>query len=108
MKKILFVALLFAPPLSAQQTPNFDFTIKTMMRGPEVYGRPPQSVRWSADSRWIYFNWLEPGHSFRDNPVLFRVRANPGAKPERVSIPAQDSTGASFFLGARSHDGRYF
>ncbi len=107
MKKILFVALLFAPPLSAQQTPNFDFTIKTMMRGPEVYGRPPQSVRWSADSRWIYFNWLEPGHSFRDNPVLFRVRANPGAKPERVPVPAQDSLGASYRLGPLSHDRRY-
>ena len=32
--------------LGAQQ-PKFDFTIKNIMRGPEVYGREPRSVRWS-------------------------------------------------------------
>jgi dipeptidyl aminopeptidase/acylaminoacyl peptidase len=107
MRKTLFAFLIWAAPLSAQQPSTFDFSIPSIMRGPEVYGRPPERVRWSADSKWIYFNWLEPGHSFRDQPVLFRVRAVPGAKPERVSIPEQDSTGGTFNLGRLSHDKRY-
>lgn len=108
MKKALLALALFAAPVAAQQTSAFDFSIKNIMRGPELYGRPPENVRWSADSKWIYFTWLEPGHSFRDQPTLFRVRALPGSKPERVSIPQQDSTGATFFLAGQSHDRRYF
>ncbi len=106
MRKALLAVALVAAPLSAQQPSPFDFSIRNIMRGPELYGRAPDRVRWSADSKWIYFMWLEPGHSFRDQPTLFRVRAVPGSKPERVSIPAQDSTGASFFLGDISHDRR--
>jgi dipeptidyl aminopeptidase/acylaminoacyl peptidase len=108
MKRILFGFALIAAPLSAQQPSAFDFSIKNIMRGPELYGRAPSNTRWSADSKWIYFTWLEPGHSYRDQPTLFRVRAIPGAKPERVSIPAQDSTGATFLLEALSHDKRSF
>jgi len=40
---------------------GFDFTIKNIMRGPELYGRAPTNVRWSADGRWIYFQWNAPG-----------------------------------------------
>ncbi|HTE48045.1 MAG TPA: hypothetical protein VK636_22570 [Gemmatimonadaceae bacterium] len=38
-------------PLLAQQSGAFDFSIKSMMRGPEVFGREPQNVRWSADGK---------------------------------------------------------
>src|SRR5438477_9187561 len=107
MRKLFSGLLLLAAiPAGAQQSTPFDFSIKNIMRGPELYGRPPENVRWSADSKWIYFTWLEPGHSFRDQPTLFRVRAVPGSKPERVSIPQQDSTGATFLLGERSHNKR--
>ena len=77
------------------------------MRGPELYGRQPQNVRWSADSRWIYFTWLEPGTNWRETPKQFRVRAVAGAKPERVSLQQIDSTGSRFTAGQRSHNGRY-
>ena len=80
MKRILFALSFVAAPLAAQQ-PSFDFSIKSMMRGPELYGRAPNNVRWSADSKWIYFTWLEPGRPFYEQPTLFRVRAVPGAKP---------------------------
>src|SRR5947209_5470613 len=108
MKKVLAASLFFASSALAQRPSTFDFSIKNIMRGPELYGRPPENVRWSADSKWIYFTWLEPGHSFRDQPTLFRVRATAGSKPERVSIPAQDSTGATFLLESLSHDRRRF
>ncbi|HST08363.1 MAG TPA: prolyl oligopeptidase family serine peptidase [Gemmatimonadaceae bacterium] len=77
------------------------------MRGPELYGRQPDNVRWSADSKWIYFTWLEPGSDWRERPQQFRVRAVPGAKPERVSIRQADTTGARYAGSERSHNGRY-
>ena len=94
-------------PLVAQAPKPFDFSIANIMRGPELYGRQPQNVRWRADSRWIYFTWLEPGTDWREPVKQFRVRAVPGAKPERVSIQQIDSTGSRFAASQRSHDGRY-
>ncbi len=108
MHKAIALALLgIALPVGAQQTKPFDFSIKNIMRGPELYGRQPDNVRWSADSRWIYFRWLEPGTDWRETPKQFRVRAVPGSKPERVSIQQVDSTGSRFATGDRSHNGRY-
>src|SRR5688572_6938913 len=77
--------LAIAPAAAAQQ---FDFSIANMMRGPEVYGREPQNVRWTADGQWIYFMWLEPGSDWRLPNKQFRVRAQPGAKPEPVAPSA--------------------
>ena len=83
MRKLFSLLLLFAAqPIAAQQSGPFDFSIKNIMRGPELYGRQPDNIHWSADSKWIYFTWLEPGTDWRDTPKQFRVRAVPGAKPE--------------------------
>ena len=101
-------AIVLCPAPVPGQTPKpFDFSIANIMRGPELYGRQPQNVRWSADSRWIYFTWLEPGTDWREPVKQFRVRAVPGAKPERVSIQQVDSVGARFAASQRSHNGRY-
>ncbi len=99
------LALLIALPaaLGAQQ---FEFSIKNMMRGPEVYGREPQNVRWSADGKWIYFNWLEPGSDWRLSSKPFRVRAEPGAKPERVPDAQMDSVAPTLDNGRMSPDRR--
>ena len=102
----VFALLLSPPAVNAQQSPAFDFSIKNIMRGPELYGRPPENVRWSADNRWIYFTWVEAGKDWREQPAQYRVRAVPGAKPERVSIQQVDSTGPRFAQGQRSHNGR--
>src|SRR5437762_11254532 len=108
MRKLLPGLLLLAAfPVGAQQSTPFDFSIKNIMRGPELYGRQPSNVHWSADSKWIYFTWLEPGTDWRETPKQFRVRAIPGAKPQRVSIQQVDSTGSRFARGDRSHSGRY-
>jgi len=99
--------VLCAAPVAAQTAKPFDFSIKNIMRGPELYGRQPTDVRWSADSKWIYFTWLESGTDWRETPKQFRVRAVPGSKPERVSIQQIDSTGSRFARGQRSHNGRF-
>jgi dipeptidyl aminopeptidase/acylaminoacyl peptidase len=99
--------LLAAIPVGAQQSKPFDFSIKNIMRGPELYGRQPGNIHWSADNKWIYFTWLEPGTDWRETPKQFRVRAIPGAKPERVSMQQVDSTAPRFTASQRSHNGRY-
>lgn len=107
MRRLLALLFLLLPSGLAAQSAPFDFSIKNIMRGPELYGRQPQNVRWSADSKWIYFNWLEPGTDWREPLKQFRVRAVPGAKPERVSIRETDTTAARFTRGEVSHSGRY-
>src|SRR2546423_11178195 len=108
MRNLLLLAVFAAAaPLTAQQSKPFDFSIKHIMRGPELYGRQPDNVHWSADSKWIYFTWLEPGTDWRERPRQVRVRATPGAKPERVSIQQADSTGFRFAQSELSHNGRY-
>ena len=106
MRKLLVLTLV-ALPLSAQQPSTFDFSIRNIMRGPELYGRHPQDVRWSADSRWIYFTWVEPGANWRETPKRFRVRAQAGAKPERLSAAQYDSVGSLTAIGDLSSDRRY-
>jgi dipeptidyl aminopeptidase/acylaminoacyl peptidase len=98
---------LHAVPLNGQQSSAFDFSIRNIMRGPELYGRPPENVRWSADNKWIYFTWVEPGKDWREPRAQYRVRAVAGAKPERVSIQQVDTAGPQFARGERSHGGRF-
>ena len=106
MRRFL-LAILVAAPLGAQQPSSFDFSIRNIMRGPELYGRPPADIRWSADSRWIYFNWVEPGSDWRETPKRYRVRAVPGSKPERVSPAQFDSVGALATTGDFSSNRRF-
>ena len=100
------LAIAFAAPARAQ-APAFDFTIQNIMRGPEVYGREPSQVRWTADSRWIYFSWLPPGSDWRERMQPYRVRATPGATPERVTEAHMDSVGPLLATGVLSADRRY-
>ena len=100
------------PALSAQVTAaeieasSFDFTIANMMRGPEVYGRQPEGIRWSPDSRYIYFRWNPPGTDWREQPANYRVRAVRGAQPESLTTAQMDSVGPLLAQGERSPDGR--
>src|SRR3954471_14106300 len=36
-------------------------TVDSIMRGPDLVGYPPEALRWSADSRTLYFDWRKPG-----------------------------------------------
>ena len=88
----------------AAQAPSFDFSIGNIMRGPELYGREPQRVRWSADSRTIYFYWNEPGTKWSEPLQPYRIRAIVGAKPERLTEAQIDSAGPIFSDGSFSRD----
>jgi dipeptidyl aminopeptidase/acylaminoacyl peptidase len=100
------VLLAAGAPLFAQAPAPFSFTIAGMMRGPEVYGREPQNIRWTADGKWVYFQWLEAGTDWRENARDYRVRAEPGARPERVSAAQMDSAALSLDASRRSTGAR--
>jgi len=84
----------------------FDFSIKTIMRGPEIVGRAPSRIRWTPDGKWIYFLWLPPGTDWRERLEPYRVRAEAGATPERLTPAQMDSAGPLLESGSLSHDRR--
>ncbi len=98
----LLASSALARPAAAQQT--FELSIANIMRGPEVYGREPTRVRWSADGEWIYFQWNAPGADWREELAPYRVRARAGAAPERVSPVQMDSAGPLITDGPLSPD----
>jgi dipeptidyl aminopeptidase/acylaminoacyl peptidase len=99
----LAVAAISPATLPAQR-PAFDFSIANIMRGPELYGREPQRVRWSADGRTVYFYWNEPGTKWSEPLAPYRVRATPGARPERLTEAQVDSAGPLFSDGSFNRD----
>src|SRR6185437_5579682 len=98
-----------SPASSSASSPatQFDFSIKNIMRGPELYGTPPTDISWSPDSRWIYFNWVAPGSSWRTEPAAYRVRAVNGAQPEKLTLVQRDSAGPYAARAVVSADRHY-
>src|SRR5687767_6662600 len=92
-------------PAAPAPPARFELTIPSIMRGPEVYGREPQQVAWSPDSRWLYFRWNPPGTDWREPLRLHRLRADGGA-PERVGDAAVDSIGPLLLRGVLTPDRR--
>jgi len=102
--RLLALLALAAAPLAAQQP--FDLSVRNIMRGPELYGREPANVRFTADGQWIYFRWLTPGAKWNDDLMPFRVAARAGATPEQVTDAHMDSVAPLLATGRRSRDGR--
>ncbi|MBS1854742.1 MAG: S9 family peptidase [Acidobacteria bacterium] len=50
---LLFLTLVF----QARPANPFELTIDSIMRGPGLVGYEPSAVRWSHDSRTLYFQW---------------------------------------------------
>ena len=104
MKKLSAV-LAIVLPVVAQGQSRFELSIPNIMRGPEVYGREPQNPRFTPNGEWLYFNWLPPGTDWRETTKPYRVRAQAGATPERVTDAHMDSVGPSLAQGVLSRDG---
>lgn len=95
-----------APVARVSNGDGFDFSIRNIMRGPELYGRAPSNVRWTADGKWIYFQWNAPGTDWREPMRPYRVRASAGASPERITTAQADSALPYVAEGTLSPDGR--
>jgi dipeptidyl aminopeptidase/acylaminoacyl peptidase len=47
---------------AAQPAPaGFPLTVDSIMRGPKLVGYPQTGLRWSGDSKRLYFEWRRPG-----------------------------------------------
>jgi dipeptidyl aminopeptidase/acylaminoacyl peptidase len=60
---------------------GFPLTVDSIMRGPELVGNPPNNLRWSGDSKELYFEWLMPKE---DLPATWVV-ARAGGAPRRLT-----------------------
>ncbi|MCC7003924.1 MAG: prolyl oligopeptidase family serine peptidase [Gemmatimonadaceae bacterium] len=104
MRRLLFALALLTSTRAAAQQP-FDLSVKNIMRGPELYGREPGQVRFTADGQWIYFRWLTPGAKWNEDMKPYRVAARAGATPELVSDAHMDSVAPMLATGRRSKTG---
>ncbi|MEX2472150.1 MAG: prolyl oligopeptidase family serine peptidase [Gemmatimonadota bacterium] len=71
----------YVPP--AVRAHDFDLSIASIMRAEENVGQAPTQVRWTDDSRWIYFQWQPGGLEWNAGRSLYRVPAE-GGEPERI------------------------
>ena len=95
-----------ATTAAGAQQPAFDLSVKSIMRGPELYGREPAQVRFTADGQWIYFRWLPPGSPWDANLKPYRVAARAGAAPELVTDAHMDSIAPMLATGPRTRNGQ--
>jgi dipeptidyl aminopeptidase/acylaminoacyl peptidase len=102
-------ALVASASLGAQarDTTKFHLDLKSIMRGEETVGRAPAGVQWSADSKWIYFQWAPPGTDWRAPAVGYRVKAEAGAVPEKTTAAQRDSLAQGNVTGPTTRDGKW-
>jgi dipeptidyl aminopeptidase/acylaminoacyl peptidase len=81
MKKLVILMCAVAAMAQAPAPRGFALTVDNIMRGPELVGNPPNNLRWSADSRQLYFEWLIPKE---DQPSTWVVSREGGA-PRRLT-----------------------
>jgi dipeptidyl aminopeptidase/acylaminoacyl peptidase len=84
---LLIFALIFGALAEARQKPSpkvpqapaapaFELTIDNIMRGPGLFGTSPSLVRWSPDSRSIWFQWKKYDEPREKSPDTYVVNAD--------------------------------
>ncbi len=68
-------------PPAVAKTGNFELTVDSIMRGPDLVGYPPTGLRWSADSQQLFFEWRKPGEREAATYVVGRT----GGEPRKLS-----------------------
>jgi dipeptidyl aminopeptidase/acylaminoacyl peptidase len=84
-RSLVLVALFLAAPVLMAQAPaakteRFALTVDGIMRGPDLVGYAPDSLRWSADSQKLYFDWRKPG----EDEAATYVVGRDGGTPSRL------------------------
>ena len=83
---MVFSLLVLCGAVATAQQPSappakFALTVDSIMRGPALVGYPPADLRWSGDSKELYFEWRMPGE---DEGATWVV-ARDGGAPRRLS-----------------------
>ncbi|HEY2945053.1 MAG TPA: S9 family peptidase [Vicinamibacteria bacterium] len=79
--RMAVVVMLAASLVAAAPAPKLELTVDSIMRGPRLVGYPPTGLRWSGDSRELYFEWR---HAGEDEPATWVV-ARDGGEPRRLT-----------------------
>jgi dipeptidyl aminopeptidase/acylaminoacyl peptidase len=90
--KSTFIALLIGTvPVTAQKLTNL--TVEKIMRDPKQWiGTSPTAIRWSEDSRTVYFDW-NPDRNLSDSLYAYSLSEKKTSKvppAERKKLPAGD------------------
>jgi dipeptidyl aminopeptidase/acylaminoacyl peptidase len=67
--------------LVSDEAAPFALTVDSLMRGPDLVGYPPSGLRWSGDSKDLFFEWRTPGE---DEPATWVV-SRAGGEPRRLT-----------------------
>ena len=78
-----------APAAKASTPARVEMTIDSIMRGPDLVGYPPTGLRWSGDSKTLYFEWRKPGE---EESSTYAV-ARDGGEPRKLSEAEADEAG---------------
>jgi len=85
---------------------RFQLSIRNIMRAEEHVGLAPSDVRWTDDSRWVYFRWQPGGLEWDAGRSLYRVRAE-GGEPEELDDRAARDVAPLVADGDLSSDRRW-
>ena len=97
MRRRGYVVLLALVPAAAKAQ-EFQLTVPSIMRGPDLVGTSPSNPRFSADGRYVYFSWRSPGVDTLTQDYRVPVA---GGEPERLPRRAVDTIPMT---GVRSPD----
>ena len=82
MKRLLIAVCAVAATAQAPKPQAaFPLTVDSIMRGPKLVGYPPSSLRWSGDSKELYFEWRMPAEDVAATWVVARE----GGAPRRLT-----------------------
>jgi dipeptidyl aminopeptidase/acylaminoacyl peptidase len=100
---VIPTASAFVPPKPRPQTQKaaFQLTIDNIMRGPGLVGYEPRRVRWSQDSRHIFFEWKQATDPINKDYDTYVVGRD-GAAPKKLS--EDEAKDAVPFDGEQSKD----
>jgi dipeptidyl aminopeptidase/acylaminoacyl peptidase len=83
-RTLLVVLILVGERYEAAAQGGFPLTIDNIMRGPGLYGYPPQDVRWSGDGQRVYFQWKQASESI-DKPFETWMVPRESGYPRKLS-----------------------
>ena len=84
MRKLLVPLAAAVLLLQAPAAAKFALTIDNIMRGPGLVGYEPAQVRWSGDSKQIYFQWKQASQK-EDAPMDTYVADRDGSGLRKLS-----------------------
>jgi Tol biopolymer transport system component len=90
MRQIFFIAVFFLVVSGSQAQSLGTLTVEKIMRDPKWIGTAPTGIRWSTDSKTIYFNW-NPDKAEADSLYKITLQNRTPqkvSKQERLAMPS--------------------